>query len=489
VSAREPAILAVDLGTTEAKAGLISSDGRLLATTRASYPIDVDAGQGRAEQDPEAWWAALGAVARELVAGTDERVAAVCVVGQGPTMVPVDAQGRATHPALTWMDSRAAAEAPELERATGLRGWGLGILPAARWLERNEPDAAGATRWYLNAWEWAALRLSGVAATTRSFGQVLPEPADAAAAGLVAERLPPVVEAGLLLGGLTPAAADGLGLPVGLAVVAGTVDSFASFHGAGLTDAGDAVDTGGTSGGLAVYWDHAVQVPGIWAAPAPLPGRWFVGGAMTATGKALDWLGERVLSGGPAGGPGPDALIAEAAAVPPGAGGLIFRPYLAGERSPIWDPAARGAFVGLTLAHGRAHLARAVLEAAALALRHLASPIAEAGIRIGELTVTGGTARGDTWNQIKADMLQVPVAIPAVREAAVLGAAILASVGLGWHTDTLAAIRAMTGVDHRLEPNRALRATYDELFAAYAQLWPAIAPIVHRLGRLPVPTS
>jgi xylulokinase len=168
--------------------------------------------------------------------------------------------------------------------------------------------------------------------------------------------------------------------------------------------------------------------------------------------------------------------------VPPAAGGLVFLPYLAGERSPIWDPAARGAFIGLTLAHGRAHLARAVLEAAALALRHLAAPIEEAGIRIEQLTVAGGTARGDTWNQIKADVLQVPVAVPAVREAAVLGAAILSSIGLGWHADTLAAIRAMTRVDHRLEPDSTLRATYDELFAVYTQLWPAIAPTVHRLG-------
>jgi xylulokinase len=219
-------------------------------------------------------------------------------------------------------------------------------------------------------------------------------------------------------------------------------------------------------------------VAGIWAAPAPLPGRWLIGGAMTATGKALDWLDERVLAGGP----GPDALIAEAAGVPPAAGGLVFLPYLAGERSPIWDPAARGAFVGLTLAHGRAHLARAVLEAAALALRHLADPIMAAGVRIDELTVTGGTARSDTWNQIKADVLQVPVAVPAVREASVLGAAILASVGLGWHVDTLAAIRSMARVDHRLEPDPGLRETYDHLFAVYMQLWPAIAPTVHRLG-------
>ena len=474
-------ILAIDLGTTEIKGGLIDDGGRLVAAARATHAIDIDAATGRAEQDPEAWWDGLRAVVRRLMAGRPgqeaREVAAICVVGHGPTLVPVDTAGGATHPAITWMDTRPAPEAPALEAATGLSGWGLGILSAARWLEHHDPTAAEAARWYLNTWEWAAFRLTGVAATTRSFGQVLPEPGEAAAAGLASERLAPVVDAGAVLGPLLPDVADSLGLPSGVTVIAGTVDSFASFHGAGMIDPGDAVDTGGTSGGLAVYWDQSIHAPGIWAAPAPLPGRWLIGGAMVATGKALDWLHDAVL-----GGPGPDALIAEAAGIRPGADGLLFLPYLAGERSPIWDPAARGAFVGLTLTHGRAHLARAVLEAAAFALRHVATPILEAGVRIDALVVTGGTARDDTWNRIKADVLQVPVAVPAVLEAAVLGAAILASVGLGRQPDTVTAIRALTRVDHRLEPDPRARAVYDELFATYVELWPAIAPIVHRLG-------
>ena len=205
------------------------------------------------------------------------------------------------------------------------------------------------------------------------------------------------------------------------------------------------VDTGGTSGGLAVYWDRAVVVPGAWVGPAPIADRWIAGGAMNATGKALDWLASSVLGGSAT----PESLVAEAAGVAPGADGLVFLPYLAGERSPIWDAGARGAFVGLTLTHGRAHLARAVLEAAALALRHVAAPILAAGLRIDELVVTGGTARDDTWNRIKADVLGVTVAVPAVREAAVLGAAIIASTAVGWHADVRAAIGAMVRIDHR----------------------------------------
>lgn len=477
------AILAVDLGTTEVKVGLVAADGRSLAAEHAAYPIAVDASTGAAEQDPEAWWAAFVAVTRRALeaAGTVE-VAAISVVGQGPTFVAVDAWGRATHPAITWMDGRPAAEAAALEAATGLSGWGLGILPAARWLERHAGAAeVDRTNWYLNSWEWAAFRLSGRAVATRSLGQTLPDPARVAEAGVAVRRLPSVAEAGSVVGPLTADAAGPLGLAAGLPVVAGTVDSFASFHGAGLLDAGDAVDTGGTSGGLAVYWDRAVDVPGSWVAPAPVPDRWIVGGAMTATGKALEWLAESVLGGSAT----PDSLLAEAGSVAPGADGLVFLPYLAGERSPIWDPGARGAFVGLTLAHRRAHLARAVLEAAALALRHVAAPILAAGLRIDELVVTGGTARDDTWNRIKADVLGVPVAVPAMRETAVLGAAILGATAVGWHADVRAAIRAMVRIDHRIEPDAALAARYEALYDAYVRLWPAIAPTVRRLRKLP----
>ncbi len=480
---REPAILAIDLGTSEVKAGLVGLDGRMLGDTRAGYPMDVDPGTGCAEQDPDMWWAALGRASRALAPADRSDVIAVCCVGQGPTLVPVDAGGRATYPAVTWMDSRPGAEAEALEAATGLSGWSLGILPAARWLERTRSDAANAARWYLNAWEWAGLRLAGVARTTRAFGQVLPDRTRAAAVGLHVERLPDVVPASSRIGGLTTDAAEHLGLSAGTPVVAGTVDSFASFHGAGLLDAGNAVDTGGTSGGLAVYWDSPIDVPGAWVAPAPLPDRWIVGGAMTATGKALDWLDANALGGGP----GVATLLDEASRVPAGADGLVFLPYLAGERSPIWDPSARGAFVGLTLAHGRAHLARAVLEAAAFALRHVAQPIRAAGVRIDELRVTGGTARGDVWNQIKADVLGLPVAVPAVRETAVLGAAILGAVGVGQSTDARDAIERMVRIDHRLAADPHVAPTYDALFGIYVDLWPALAPSMHALQERSAP--
>jgi xylulokinase len=471
-------VLAIDLGSAILKAGFIELDGTLVAETRAAYPTQVT--RDLVEQDPEEWWRALvGAVARLRAAAPHAEVVAICADAQGPTCVATDAEGRPQRPAITWQDRRAVAETADLSDAVGLPGWLLGILPAALWIERHEPDVAGGVVTYLAAWEWLSLRLSGQAAWSRSADQVLPDPERAAPAGLPAGKLPPVVDAGATVGGLLPGPAATLGLPAGIPVVAGLNDAYASCLGAGLLESGDALDTGGSAGGLVVYADREPTVPGAWIGPAPVRGRWIVGGAMAATGRSLDWLAGSVLGGAVA----TDVLLEEAAMLPPGADGLVFLPYLAGERSPIWDPEARGAFVGLTLAHGRGHLVRAVLEGSAFALRHVAEPIAAAGIPITELRLAGGSARSDAWNRIKADVLGVPAAVPAIVETAMVGSAILAAVGIGAHDGLRDAVRAMVRIDHRLAPDPSARAVYDDRMDTYRALYPALAPAMHALGR------
>jgi xylulokinase len=232
---------------------------------------------------------------------------------------------------------------------------------------------------------------------------------------------------------------------------------------------------------LAVYWDEACEVPGSFRAPAPIPGRWVYGGAMAATGKAVEWFREDVL--------GDDVdmstLLREVAATPPGAGDLVFLPYLAGERAPLWDPSARGAFVGLGLEHGRGHLARAVLEAAAFALRHVAAPIRAAGVEIRELRVSGASARSRVWNRIKADILGVPVAVPEVAETALQGAAVLAAVGVGHQADLRSAMGALVRFADRLDADPSAAPAYDALYEAYTALYPAIQPVVRRYRSVP----
>ena len=483
-----PIVLGIDLGTTRTKVGLISTDGRPIGFARAEHVTDVDPATGRAEQDPEAWWAGLGAAVREAVGsatGKDAERArgsaaidpiAICVVGHGPSLTAVDAQGRPVRPTMTWLDSRARAEQAELEEATGLRGWALGVLPAVRWLERHEPDAAARATWYLNSWEALALRLSGRAATTLVPGGRSVPRDELAGTGLNLARVAPEASAGTVLGLLTQDAASHLGLRAGIPVVAGLVDAFASFHGARMLEAGDAIDVGGAAGGFGVYSPRPIEVGGGFTTPAPLPGLHSVGGAMAATGASLDWLAQDVLSSSVS----IAELIDEAAAIEPGADGLLFLPYLAGERSPIWDPTARGAFVGLTLRHGRAHLARVVLEAAALAIRHVAEPMLAAGIEVGAMRACGGPARSAAWNQIKADVTGFTVEVPAARETATVGAGIVAAVGVGAHPDLPSAIRAMTSIDRRFEPDPERQGIYDRVYEAYVGLHPAIAPVLAR---------
>jgi xylulokinase len=484
VSGPRPILLGIDLGTARVKAGLISPDGELVSMARAAQPIDIDPASGRAEQDPDAWWQGLRDALGVALAGArrDGRgpleIVGIAIAGHGPTATPVDASGAPTGPAITWLDTRAGGERAALEAETGLRGWALGVLPAALWLQRA--GRLGEARWVLNSWEALALRLTGEAATTLVPGQPFPDAAAIQATGLDARRIAPPCPTGSVVGHVTERAAAELGIGARVPVIAGLVDAFASFHGAGMLAPGDAIDVGGAAGGFGVYWDEPVEIAGGFTTPAPLAGRWSVGAAMAATGSALDWLATDLL-----GGTVPiERLIAEAAEVAPGAEGLTFLPYLAGERSPLWDPDARGVLAGLTLAHGRAQVTRAILEAAALAIRHVSEPMLAAGVRVGTMRVCGGPAHSATWNRIKADVTGFDVAVPRVLETTVVGAAIVAAVGVGIHPDVPSAIREMTGLERRIDPDPSARAAYDEAYRRYIELWPAVRPVLR--DRVPV---
>ncbi len=470
MAAHTPAVLAIDLGSTDLKVGLVGLDGSILGLERAPVPAD----------SPERWWSALAELAPAVVrsAGISPAdVVAACADGHGPTLVAAAEDGTPIGDAIPWFDTRDAGEAAGLAARTGLGAWELSVLPAALWLERHEPVSAR-VRWYLNSWEWLAFRLSGVARRTRSAGQVLADAATVGAGGPDPARTPTTVDAGCVIGLLTGEAGGSLGLAGGIPVVAGLNDAFAACLGIGLLEPGDAYDAGGSAGGFAVYVDRPLSVDGAFGAAAPVPGRWYVGGATSATGRALDWLA--TATGTPA-----SVLLDEAASVGPGADGLLFLPYLAGERSPIWDPQARGAFVGLTLAHHRPHLARAVLESAALSIRHVAEPIVAAGVDVREMRVAGRPAESATWNRIKADVTGFPVGVPAEPEAAIVGAAILGAVGIGAQPDVSTAIRAMVRMAGHLEPDRAVGARYDALFDVYRSLHARLADASHALGTLP----
>jgi xylulokinase len=460
---RAPAVLGIDLGTSEAKAALVTLDGRLLGMGRGRYPTDVGP-DGRAEQDPADWWVAITEAVRSLAgepAGADVR--AICCVGQGPTLVAVDRDGLPVRPALTWQDRRAGAG-------------GYGLLPRMAWLAREEPASVAAAAWLMASWDAVGLWLTGEAVTTVQAHESPLGAAELAGIGVPADRVPPPLAYGRRLGSLRAAVGERLGLRAGIPVVAGVNDGTASMLGAGLRLPGDAVDTGGTSGGIGIYTDRPVHVDRAFLAPAPLPGRWVVGGAMAALGASVDWVRTELLGGSLTRG----QLFEAAATVEPGAGGLVFLPYLAGERAPVFDDRARGVLFGLTLAHGPAEVARAALEGAAFAVRHVTEPLGEAGAPVHELRPAGKPVPGDLWARIKADVLGVPVAITAIGETAVMGAAILAAVGTDAFASLEEGVASMTSVARRLEPDPVDHARYDEAFATYRALYPALRPLLHR---------
>ncbi len=312
---RPPAVLGLDVGTTEAKAALVGLDGTLLGLGRAGYPTDVGPG-GRAEQDPLSWRSALAEAMASMGPATASgpgapAIVAICCISQGPTLVAVDAAGDPVRPAITWQDRRAGAT-------------GFGLLPRMAWLAREDPASAGAAAWLLPAWDAMGLWLSGEAASSLQGHEAVPSADELAGAGVRPSQVPPARPFGSPLGLLTTAAADALGVSPGIPVVAGVNDGAASMLGAGLRLAGDAVDTGGTSGGIGIYTDGPIALPvaGLYQAPAPMPGRWVVGGAMAALGASIGWLRSSVLGDRWSA----EELFADAATVPAGAEGLVFLP-------------------------------------------------------------------------------------------------------------------------------------------------------------------
>ncbi len=471
-------LVGIDLGTTKAKIGLFDQEGRLLRLTYGSYPLHTDDGPGSAEQDPADWWRVICQSLQEVSQGmTGAEIEAICICGQGPTLVMTDADGQPLANAVTWMDGRASGQAELLSEKIGSPVSPFSYLPKAMWIKAHHPDAYEQAVWLLPSWDYVAFRMSGQAMVSSHGTQRSFPPDQMEAAGLDPKLAAPSVPIGAPIGGLTEAASRETGLPTGAPVVAGVSDGMGSFIGSGLIELGRAVDTGGTSGGLGLCWHEPLDAPGLLSGPGILEGQYVVGGAMSGLGKALDWYLETFE--GPA--VSHDQLVGSAANVPAGAEGLIFLPYLAGERSPIFDPRARGAFIGLSLQHNRNHLARAVLEAEAYAVRQIAEALLAAGGEISEVRVSGGQAQSDVLSQIKADVLGLQISVPRVTECALMGAAVLAGVGAGLFPDIASSAEKMVQIKKAMQPDPDLRERYTQMYDVYRELYPSLKESFHQL--------
>lgn len=471
-------VFGLDVGTTAVKGLAVDPSGDVVARASRGYPLAA-AKPGWSEQDPEDWWLASQEVLAELRA-TAGRPEAIGLSGQMHGLVVLGRQQRPLRPAILWNDQRTAAEAEEIQNTlgperlislTGNRALTGFTAPKLLWLRRHEPDVHRAIETVLLPKDYIRLRLSGELATdvTDASGTLLFDVAnrrwsDTACDALDVrpEWLPRALESPEI-SGLT---SDGV------PVAAGAGDQAAGAIGVGVDQVGPGSVVLGTSGVVFAVLDHfAHDAQGrTHTFCHAVPNTWHAMGVMLSAAASLEWLRRTVFPDG-----GFSRLLAEAGSWAPGSGGVIFLPYLAGERTPHFDPNARGAFAGLTLSHDRGALARAVLEGVAFGLRDCLDVLRGSGARISAARASGGGARSPLWLEIVASVLELPLARTQVDEGAAFGAALLGGIAGGVWRDPHEAIAATVRLTSEVEPNPEWSARYGELRERFRALYPALS--------------
>ena len=495
-----PCFMGIDTSTTGTKTLLIDAAGDVLGVATAEYDYQTPHPMW-AEQHPDLWWEATIESIRQVLAraGTDAaEVKAVGLTGQMHGLVLLDDAGHVLRPAILWNDQRTEGECDEIRQRLGqerliqitgndaLTGF---TAPKILWVRNNEPDIFEGVAHILLPKDYVRFRLTGEYATDKAgaAGTLLFDvrkrdwsPEVLASLEIPTAWLPNTHEGPEIAGTVSAAAAEATGLAVGTPVVAGGGDQAAQAVGVGAVEAGIASLTLGTSGVVFASTSEPFIEPRgrLHAFCHAIPGRWHLMGVMLSAAGSLRWYRDTIA---------PDTeydhLLRPAADVEPGSEGLLFLPYLTGERTPHADPLARGAFVGLTVRHSQAHLTRAVLEGVAFGLRDCFELMLDAGLpEITQVRVSGGGARSRLWRQILADVLQRDLVTVNTTEGAALGAALLALTGAGTYADAVAACDAIVRMSGRTRPGRGSQ-VYEHMYPLYRDLYPTLQPSFEAIAR------
>jgi xylulokinase len=471
-------LVGLDIGTTGVKALAVAPDGEVVGRAEESYGFDVPRA-GWAEQDPGLWW---GAAQGALASLGGERPAGIGLSGQMHGLVTLDSTGRVLRPAILWNDQRSARECDELEAELGLgrlveltgnRALPGYTAPKLLWMRRHEPELYERIAHVLLPKDYVRLRLTGERAIDvgDASGTLLLDVAERRWSDemLAALELPPGWLP-RLLESPEPSGQTGQGV----VVAAGAGDQEAGALGVGVDRPGPLSLVLGTSGVVfAALPGYAADAQGrVQAFCHAVPGGWHAMGVMLSAAGSLHWLRDVLAPGEPF-----EVLVAEAERWPPGAEGLTFLPYLSGERTPHFDPQARGAFAGLTLRHDRGALVRAVLEGVAFALRDSLELLRELGVRPDAARVSGGGSRSDLWLRIVASVLDLPLERTAAEEGAAYGAALLGGVAGGVFGNVHEAVQATVRVRNTVEPVIEWRSPYEEGYGRFRGLYPALRPL------------
>ena len=495
-------LLGIDASTTSVKALLINDSGDVVGVGNTELPFSTPQPLW-SEQDPADWWRGVVSSIQQVqeTTGVDgERIVAVGLTGQMHGLTLLDDAGKALRPAILWNDQRTGAQCDEIRRRLGkthlieitgndaLAGF---TAPKILWVRENEPELYKRAAHVLLPKDYVRLKLTGVYATDRAgaAGTLLVDikTRDWSAEVLDAleipvDWLPKTHEGPEVTGHVSPQAAQATGLKAGTPVVGGGGDQAAQAVGVGAVQPGIVALTLGTSGVVFASTDQPFIEPEgrLHAFCHAAPNRWHLMGVMLSAAGSLRWYRDTLAPDVEF-----DTLLAPAAKVPPGSEGLLFLPYLTGERTPHPDPLARGAFVGLTVRHNQTHLTRAVLEGVAYGLRDSFELIKAAGLsEITQVRASGGGARSPLWRQILADVFGVELVTVNTTEGAAYGAALLAGVGAGIWPDVDTACQATVRQTGVTSPAPETVTRYDQGYALYRRLYPALKDISHSLSTL-----
>jgi xylulokinase len=493
-------LLGIDIGTGGSRALLIDEDGRIVASATADHAVFRSPHTSWAEQDPEDWWSACQEATRAVLrqSGTaPHRIAAVGLSGQMHGAVLLDAGGNVLRPSIIWCDQRTEDECRWLEETLGVaRLLALTSNPALTnftltkllWVRKHEPGVWNRVHHVLLPKDYVRFRLSGEfaidaadASGTLMFdvGRRRWSEELVGAVGLDRRLLPAVFESPDVCARVSPAGAAATGIPQGTPIVAGAGDQAAGAVGMGITRPGAVSSTIGTSGVVFAATDRPATDPKgrLHTFCHAMPGRWHVMGVTQAAGLSLRWLRDQ-LAPRTAGTSTPyDELTAEAAEVPAGADGVLWAPYLMGERTPHCDPNIRAAFVGLAANHGRGHLVRAVMEGVAFSLRDALGIFDEMHLPVRSVRLGGGGARSPLWRQIQADVFGRAVETVTAEEGAAYGAAILAGVGGGVWPTVDAACEALVHTNQVIQPDVRVVERMNARYEEYRLIYPALKGI------------
>ena len=497
-------VLGIDVGTGGTRAVIVDGSGRITASATEEHAPFASPQIGWAEQDPEDWWRACGVAVREALAATTlraDQIACVGFSGQMHGAVMLDQSDRVVRPALIWCDVRTEKQCRELTEKIGAQKLiRLTCNPALPnftltkflWVRENEPQNWKRVRSVMLPKDYVRFRLTGERATDMAdaSGTLLLDVASRRwsgevmqAAGIEPSLLPQLFESPEICGNVSAIGAAATGLPVGTPVVAGAGDQAAGAVGMGIVTASAVSATIGTSGVVFASTDRPSLDPRgrLHTFCHAVPGRWHVMGVTQAAGLSLRWFRDTFGAGATGVNDLRDPyerLTDEAAAVPPGSDGLLWAPYLMGERTPHLDPNARAALIGLTASHTRGHVVRAILEGVAFSLRDSFTLFAEMGVPVRNIRLGGGGARSSLWRQIQADVYGREVEVLEAEEGAAYGAAILAGVGAGVWISVDGACKEIVKVAQRVDPQPAALVRMNTSYAAYRRMYPAIASVL-----------